>query len=92
MAELADTIAKGNPVVVWGYMGSGQRIDWKTPHGKTGKAVMGEHTRVAFGFTGPANEPTGFFLMDPIYGEIYMKRAEFDRNWSALDRGMVTVF
>ena len=92
MAELAGTLAQGNPVVVWGFVGSGQRIDWKTPHGAAVKAVMGEHARVAIGFSGPANVPTGFYLMDPIYGEIYMTRSQFDRNWSALDRGMVTIY
>lgn len=92
VAYLARQIADGNPVIVWGFIRGGQPYSWKTPAGKTVPAVVGEHARVAIGFSGTKEYPTGFFLMDPTYGEIYMDRATFDRNWSALSRGMVVVY
>lgn len=92
LAWLAGQIADGNPVVVWGYIAGGGPLRWRTPDGATVDAVYGEHARVAYGFSGSADRPTGFFLMDPTYGPIYMDRATFDRNWSSLNRGAVVVY
>lgn len=92
VAYLARQIADGNPVVVWGFIRGGQPYSWRTPGGRIVEAVVGEHARVAIGFSGTVEFPTGFFLMDPTYGEIYMDRVAFDRNWSSLDRGMVTIY
>lgn len=89
---LARAIADGNPVIVWGFIGRGRPLAWQTLAGKTVRAVNGEHTRIAMGYTGTADAPTGFFLMDPIYGEQYVALDDFLKNWDALGRQGVVVY
>ena len=86
---LASEIQKGNPVIVWGYAGSGKRKKWRAPDGASITGVSGEHARVAFGFSGSAAKPTGFYLMDPIYGEIYWSASKLTANWRTLWGGVV---
>lgn len=88
---LAKQIEAGDPVIVWGAVGRAKRIDWSTPDGQRVKAVYGEHTRVAIGFSGSVNNPSGFYLLDPIYGEVYFPRAKFEGNWALLDSSGVVI-
>ena len=88
---LADAIAQGNPVVVCGFLGRGRLIPWQTLGGRMIPAIEGEHARVAMGYTGTQDEPTGFFLMDPVYGEQYWKLDAFLMNWGALRKMGVVV-
>jgi len=74
--QLAQELAVGNPVIVWGYLGKGDSFEWQTPEGDTVHAVMHEHTFVAYGYVGTVEEPTGFYLMDPIYGSRFV-----DTEW-----------
>lgn len=90
--ELAEHLSAGRPVIVWGYLGRGLRSRWKTPAGETIEAVNGEHTRVAYGFSGSAENPEGFFLVDPIYGHAYWPIEKFLRNWDAFGRSGVVVY
>jgi len=89
--SLASEIQKGNPVIVWGYVGSGKRKFWQAPDGTPILGVSGEHTRVAIGFAGSAEKPTGFFLLDPIYGEIYWSTGQFNKNWGAFGNSGVVI-
>lgn len=91
-AVVARNIAEGNPVLVWGFLGSGRRYSWVTPEGKSIPAVLQEHVYVAYGFRGPPDEPQGFFLMDPIYGSRYEPVDEFLRVWGALDYSGVIIY
>ena len=74
----------GNPIVIWVYVGTGKVITWKTPDGKTIRAVLSEHARTVTGYSGPGNKPTGIYTMDPIYGRLYQTTSSFMANWSAL--------
>jgi uncharacterized protein YvpB len=85
-------VAKGNPVVVWGYYGNGHRHSWVTPEGRTINAVNGEHARVLMGYTGSSKAPEKLILLDPIYGELHWTVQEFITNWSALESGAVVVY
>ncbi|MBI4449814.1 C39 family peptidase [Candidatus Uhrbacteria bacterium] len=91
-ATLADAVANGNPVITWGHLGNGKPIRWQTLGGKQIRAVDGEHTRVVIGYAGTREDPTGFFVMDPIYGEQYWKTEKFMENWEKLGRTGVVVY
>lgn len=91
-STLTDAIANGNPVIAWGHLGSGRPLRWQTLGGKEIRAVDGEHTRVVIGYTGTREEPTGFYVMDPIYGEQYWKVEKFMANWEPLGRTGVVVY
>ncbi|MDO8557969.1 MAG: C39 family peptidase [bacterium] len=90
--DLAYHITLGHPIIVWGYLGRGQKVSWTTPEGKSIVAVNAEHTRLVYGFEGSASDPQGFFLIDPTYGHAYWKRDVFMENWEALDRMAVVVY
>jgi uncharacterized protein YvpB len=89
--ELAKHLTQGNPVIVWGYYGTGAALSWQTPQGVPVKAVNGEHTRVVYGFDGPVNAPTHFYLMDPLTGPLKWTTAQLMHNWGALDHMAVVV-
>lgn len=90
---LAEAVSQGNPVIVWGFIpGRGKSMTWTTLGGKTIHAVDGEHTRVVIGYTGSVPEPTGFFVMDPVYREQYWKTEKFMKNWEPLGRTGVVVY
>lgn len=90
---LTDAIANGNPVIAWGFIpGHGRPLTWRTLGGKEVRAVDGEHTRVVIGYTGTRDQPTGFFAIDPIYGEQYWKLEKFMENWEPLGRTGVVIY
>jgi len=89
--SLASEIQKGNPLIVWGYAGSGKRKLWLAPDGTPILGVFGEHARVAIGFAGSVQKPTGFFLLDPIYGEIYWNTKTFSANWAPFENSGVVI-
>jgi hypothetical protein len=43
------------------------------------------------GYTGSRDEPSGFYLLDPIYGTIYQSTKVFLNSWSVLGRSGVIV-
>jgi uncharacterized protein YvpB len=90
LSDITAEIKKGNPVIFWGTAGTGRRIDWKTPSGQSIMAVSGEHTRVAIGFIGSADNPTKIITLDPLFGEKYFSQSSFMANWAVLGyRGVV---
>ena len=82
----------GHPIIIWGYLGRGQPLKWRTPEGKEIYAINGEHTRVVYGFKGDPDSPDGFLVMDPVYGPAYWERAKFIRNWNAFGRSGVVIY
>lgn len=89
--DLTAEIDKGNPTIVWGNAASGARADWKTPQGETVYAIVGEHTRVVIGYSGPAENPTSIITLDPLSGEKHYSRSAFESNWSTLGKAGVVV-
>lgn len=91
-ADLISELENGNPVIIWGYLGSGKPTSWKTEDRKEIRAVSYEHTFVAHGFSGDSREPTGYFVIDPIYGETFFARDTFLKKWDAFGRSGVVVY
>jgi len=89
--QLTAAVNSGNPVVVWGNVGSGTRVDWKTPEGVTIYAINGEHARVVKGYVGPADNPSKIIVNDPLYGEIVYNTSSFKSNWATLFKAGVIV-
>lgn len=91
LEELLTQVKGGNPVIVWGNASTGKRVDWKTPAGKTVRAIVGEHTRVVIGFVGSVSTPTTIITLDPLYGERRFSRAAFLADWALLGNLAVVV-
>lgn len=91
-ANLISELEHENPVIIWGYLGSGKLTSWKTEDGKEIHAVYYEHTFVVRGFSGDAREPSGYFVIDPIYGETFFARDAFLKKWDAFGRSGVVVY
>jgi uncharacterized protein YvpB len=89
--NLITELSNGNPIVVWGVVGPGQDISWKTPGGKTINANMDEHARILIGYTGDSKNPQLMILLDPIYGELKMSIKDFLANWENLDKRAVVI-
>ena len=89
--DLITELINGNPIVVWGVIGSGRDISWKTSDGKFIPAKLDEHARTLIGYTGESNNPQLMILLDPIYGEIRMKVNDFLANWEMLDKRAVVI-
>lgn len=92
IADLTTELSNNNPVVVWGVVGKGKDISWKTPEGKVITAKLDEHARTLIGFTGKSDNPKLMILLDPIYGEIRLSIADFQKNWEKLDKKAVVIY
>lgn len=70
VAGIATEIANGNPVIVWWVNGvwPAYEVNWKTPGGKSIRAVNSMHVQVVKGFTGTADNPLSFTVTDSGYG------------------------
>lgn len=90
--QLAAQLQIGNPIIAWGFVGSGKPYEWQTPEGRVVRTVSREHVFVLNGFRGSAAAPEGFYLMDPIYGQRYQDTAEFMDNWSVLGQSGVVIY
>lgn len=68
---IGQQISAGYPVIAWGFYAKPPfvKYSWKTDEGKTIVAYRGEHARVIVGVVGDPNNPTGFFLNDPLSDE-----------------------
>lgn len=89
---LAQQVAAGNPVIIWGHSGNPTGTTWQTPAGKTIQGINGEHTRVVYGFDGTVKNPTRFYLMDPDTGQHTWLTAELMSNWGSFQHSGVVVF
>ncbi len=92
LPQLLYHLNQGRPVVVWGYFGRGNRIEWTTPAGRHINGVNGEHARVLAGYAGSMTNPESLILMDPIYGELRWSVDDFLNNWGALENAAVVVY
>jgi len=92
LTDITKHIAAGRPVIVWGNYGRQKMYNWKTSEGDPITAVNGEHTRIVTGFSGPAENPSSFSLIDPLYGPITWSKSKFLSNWSLLGNHGVVVF
>jgi len=69
---LAREIRAGHPIVFWGYTSMATpAYSWKVPGGGEVTAIKGEHARVLVGVAGPKDNPSGFYLNDPINGRSF---------------------
>lgn len=91
-SKLAETLAAGNPVVIWGVLGNAYADPWKTPAGTTIAAWKGEHARTAIGFLGPVSAPTHFIINDPIVGRVTWTTAKLRSDWGKFNNSGVVVY
>lgn len=93
LTDLITELGNGNPIVVWGVVvGRSRDISWKTPQGKIITAQLDEHARTLIGFTGQSDNPQLMILLDPLYGEMRLKVADFLKNWELLDKRAVVIY
>lgn len=92
VGDLLAELTNHNPVVVWGVVGKGMDISWKTPAGQAVDAKLDEHARTLIGFTGKSDNPQLLILLDPIYGEIRMSVPDFLKNWGVLNNRAVVIY
>jgi len=90
--DLITELSNHNPVVVWGVVGKGKDISWKTASGQVIDAKLDEHARTLIGFTGQSDNPQLMIILDPIYGEIRLTVADFLKNWGVLDKRAVVIY
>jgi uncharacterized protein YvpB len=90
--DLTNHILNNRPVVVWGYFGRGNKLKWQTPEGEEIIGINGEHARVVTGFTGTHDNPEGFFILDPIYGELYWETEKLMKNGAPFENAGVVVY
>lgn len=90
--ELAQHLSERRPIVWWGYFGRGKTINWQTSTGRKIVAINGEHARVLTGFVGTKESPTGFYLMDPIYGELFWDTEFLLKNSALFANSGVVVY
>jgi len=93
LSDLIAELTNGNPIVVWGVVvGRSRDISWKTPEGKIITAQLDEHARTLIGFTGKSDKPELMILLDPLYGKVRLKVADFMKNWELLEKKAVVVY
>lgn len=92
ISHLTKEIENGNPVVVWGTIGSNAYQDsWYTKDGKYIYAWKGEHARVVVGFIGKPESPSRIILNDPYVGQLYWSTSSFLSNWNIFGNSGVVV-
>lgn len=92
VTKITSNIKEGNPVIIWVYSTGGIPTKWKTPSGLEVYAVTGEHTVVAVGFVGSAEDPSQIIVNDSLVGQVYWSRALFDKKWSVFNKSGVVVY
>ena len=82
LQTLTAAVDGGNPIIIWGTIGNPYSMSWiDFTTGETVSAVKGEHTRVVKGYKGLASNPLGFYIVDPIYGNLYWDSSTLLGNW-----------
>ena len=75
---VAQQIHNGNPVIAWGVWRTGAKIDsWRTSSGRTVSGPIPMHVRLIVGVRGEPHDPLGFYINDPISGQLYWTRVQF---------------
>lgn len=82
--QVSAAIHANNPVVVWGVMpNETPKLDsWNTDTGLV-TVVANAHVRTVYGVVGNASNPIGFYIHDPIYGDLYWTTAQLQANMTA---------
>lgn len=74
--QIAQAIYDDDPVVIWGIVGSSARSDsWNTSSGIV-QAPRNTHVRTVYGVAGSVNNPIGFYVHDPLHGDLYWTAAQ----------------
>ena len=84
--RISAAIHDNDPVVVWGVVsGQSPRIDsWNTDDGDGLVTVADNaHVRTVYGVVGSASNPLGFYLHDPLIGDVYWTTAQLQANMTA---------
>ncbi len=89
---LTESIQRNHPVIIWGYVNSGQPLVWYTPGGDKINAVADEHTVLVVGYVGSPSNPTSIIVNDPRLGEVYWSREHFEKKWKAFNQSGVLVY
>jgi uncharacterized protein YvpB len=92
MAQIAHSLADGNPIVFWGTAGRARRDPWTSFGGSAVNGWVGEHVRLLIGFTGSADNPSKFIINDPIFGRLTWTAAQLQSNMSAFGSMGVVIF
>ena len=92
VTDLTKHLKMKRPIIAWVNDGTGRKLEWQTPQGKTVKAIEGEHTVVMYGFRGPAQAPVGFFVIDPNHGSQFKTTKEFEEKWNPLGKSYVILY
>ncbi len=91
VAELAQEVEKGNPVIIWWYNRYSQPYgSYTLPSGVT--AYMGMHSEVVRGFVGSSSDPTALLTNDPWRGNLTYPTSLFISTWSYLGYKAVVVY
>jgi uncharacterized protein YvpB len=91
ITKLTQSIQKSNPVIVWISIQGKNPTIWNTPTGDKILAVTDEHAVVVTGFVGAPNDPTHIIVNDPLTGEAYWTRQNFEKKWNSLGFSGVVV-
>ena len=92
---IARQIFDGHPVIAWGYSKNPVADSWNVPSGGTVATYKGEHVRVVYGVAGSPGNILGFYLHDPVAGNLYWTPGQLMGNmnvFGATSNQTVTVF
>lgn len=94
VSELAASVERGNPVIIWRYNGTSANydMDWQADDGTYVRAINGQHGGVVTGFRGSADNPTQIYLNDPWFGLVWMDVGTFNYYWSRLGNTGVIIY
>ncbi|HOU76483.1 MAG TPA: Ig-like domain-containing protein [Candidatus Dojkabacteria bacterium] len=87
VVALAKEIENGNPSILYWQNGASDPYwkTWTTPEEKQIWGLNGMHSEVVVGFTGPSDNPTGFYTNDPWRGKNrYYNISTFKNLWGRL--------
>ena len=77
---IAQQIYDGHPVIAWGYSKNPVADSWNVPGGGTVATYKGEHVRVIYGVAGSSDNIVGFYIHDPIFGNLYWTPSQLMAN------------
>ena len=76
---IAQQVISGNPVVAWGYVHTPHADSWNSSDGVIA-AYTGEHARTVYGVAGKPDNIVGFYIHDPIYGNLFWSAGQLMAN------------
>lgn len=94
LQTLTKSLDAGHPVQIWTVVaakGGFIELKWKTPNGTEITGYNGEHTWIVDGYTGTADKPTGFHVLDPYFGPKDVTVDELTKQWARFNNSGVRV-